>query len=215
MQDEVNEKTIALYIKTGKLTAQTLQKAMKAILSKGKKQLAKPPQGKQSLKQLMKQNAGVSNIEITEGNIKAFESTAKKYGIDFALKKDATESPPRYLVFFKGRDADVLTAAFKEFSAKKLTQEKKPSIRKLLSTLKEAAQGRNAERAKVKNKDRDGTHSLQGVSCLPCRGKCRLKNVRRCSGNTARNISYPKECAATLRYTTPTHRDTIRTVISC
>ena len=169
MQDEVNEKTIALYIKTGKLTAQTLQKAMKAILSKGKKQLAKQPQGKQSLKhdkqkiphgkqslkQLMKQNAGVSNIEITEGNIKAFESTAKKYGIDFALKKDATESPPRYLVFFKGRDADVLTAAFKEFSAKKLTQEKKPSIRKLLSTLKEAAQGKNAERAKVKNKDRE------------------------------------------------------------
>ena len=50
MQDEVNEKTIALYIKTGKLTAQTLQKAMKAILSKGKKQLAKPPQGKQSLR---------------------------------------------------------------------------------------------------------------------------------------------------------------------
>ena len=75
MQDEVNEKTIALYIKTGKLTAQTLQKAMKAILSKGKKQLSKPPQGKQSLKQLMKQNAGVSNIEITEGNIKAFEQT--------------------------------------------------------------------------------------------------------------------------------------------
>ena len=34
MQDEVNEKTIALYIKTGKLTAQTLQKAMKAILAK-------------------------------------------------------------------------------------------------------------------------------------------------------------------------------------
>ncbi|WP_430733797.1 PcfB family protein [Collinsella aerofaciens] len=122
---------------------------------KGEKQLSKPPQGKQSLKQLMKQNAGVSNIEITEGNIKAFEGTAKKYGIDFALKKDATESPPRYLVFFKGRDADVLTAAFKEFSAKKLTQEKKPSIRKLLSTLKEAAQGRNAERAKVKNKDRE------------------------------------------------------------
>ena len=75
MQDEVNEKTIALYIKTGKLTAQTLQKAMKAILSKGKKALSKPPQGKQSLKQLMKQNAGVSNIEITKDNIKAFEST--------------------------------------------------------------------------------------------------------------------------------------------
>ena len=119
MQDEVNEKTIALYIKTGKLTAQTLQKAMKAILSKGKKQLAKPPQGKQSLKQLMKQNAGVSNIEITDSNIKAFESTAKKYNIDFSLKKVKGEQT-RYLVFFKGRDADVMTAAFQEFSAKKL-----------------------------------------------------------------------------------------------
>ena len=152
MQDEVNEKTIALYIKTGKLTAQTLQKAMKAILSKGKKQLAKPPQGKQSLKQLMKQNAGVSNIEITKDNIKAFESTAKKYGIDFALKKDSTEIPPRYLVFFKGRDADALTAAFKEFSAKKLTQEQKPSIRKLIVSLKEKAAALNAQRDKVKNR---------------------------------------------------------------
>ena len=155
MQDEINEKTIALYIKTGRLTAETLQKAMKALLSQGKKQIEKPPHGKQTLRKLMKQNTGVSNIEITGENIKAFESTAKKYGIDFALKKDATESPPRYLVFFKGRDADVLTAAFKEFSAKKLTQDRKPSIRKLLSTLKEAAQGRNAERAKVKDKDRE------------------------------------------------------------
>ena len=101
----------------------------------------------------MKQNAGVSNIEITEGNIKAFESTAKKYGIDFALKKDATESPPRYLVFFKGRDADVLTAAFKEFSAKKLTQEKKPSIRKLLSSRSKKphrAETRNGQRSRTR-----------------------------------------------------------------
>ena len=157
MQDEVNEKVIALSIKANKLTAQLLQKSIKFMLSQAKKQLDKQttPQGRQTLKQLAKQNAGLSNIEITEGNIKAFEQTAKKYGIDFALKKDSTETPPRYLVFFKGRDADALTAAFKEFSAKKLTQEKKPSIRKLLSTLKEAAQGKNAERAKVKNKDRE------------------------------------------------------------
>ena len=155
MQDEINEKVVALSVKGAKLTAEMLQKAIKAMLAQAKKQQEKQPHGKQTLKQLAKQNAGLSNIEITEGNIKAFESTAKKYGIDFALKKDTTESPPRYLVFFKGRDADVLTAAFKEFSAKKLTQEKKPSIRKLLSTLKEAAQGRNAECAKVKNKDRE------------------------------------------------------------
>ncbi len=121
MQDEINEKTVALYIKTGKLTAEVLQKAMKAVLAQSKKQIGKQPHGKQTLKQLMKQNTGVSNIEITRDNIKAFQSTGKKYGIDFALKKGATEPPPRYLVFFKGRDADSLTAAFKEFSTKKLT----------------------------------------------------------------------------------------------
>ena len=103
MQDEINEKVVALSVKGAKLTAETLQKAIKAMLAQAKKQQEKQPHGKQTLKQLAKQNAGLSNIEITEGNIKAFEQTAKKYGIDFALKKDSTETPPRYLVFFKGR----------------------------------------------------------------------------------------------------------------
>ena len=158
MQDEVNEKTIALSIKTTKLTADVLQKSIRFILSQMKKEFEKVqtahPKGKQTLRQLMKQNAGVSNIEITEGNIKAFSGTAKKYGIDFALKKDASETPPRYLVFFKGRDADVMTAAFREFSQKKLTQEQKPSLRKILSVFKDAAQQKNVQRGKVKNKDR-------------------------------------------------------------
>lgn len=78
----------------------------------------------------------------------------KKYGIDFALKKDATEQPPRYLVFFKGRDADALTAAFREFSAKKLTQEQKPSIRKVLVAFKEKAKELNANRQQTKHKGR-------------------------------------------------------------
>ena len=157
MQDEVNEKTIALSIKATKLTAKLLQAVLKRLLAQAKKELEKqaaPKKGQQTIRQLMKHNTGVSNIEITDDNIKAFSDTAKKYGIDFALKKDATETPPRYLVFFKGRDADVLTAAFKEFSAKKLTQEKRPSIRKLISTFKEQAATKNAERGKVKKKDR-------------------------------------------------------------
>ena len=124
MQEQVNEKTVALYIKTGKLTAEMLQRAMKKLLSQMKKQADRPPHGKQTLKQLMKQNAGVSNIEITGEK------------------------------FFKGRDADVLTAAFQEFSAKKLTQDKKPSIRKLLSDFRQKAAALNVQREQVKNKDR-------------------------------------------------------------
>lgn len=154
MQDQVNEKVVAVSIKATKLTAVTLQIALKKVLAKMKAQRGKQPRGKQTLKQLMKQNTGISNIEITDGNIKDFTATAKKYGIDFALKKNITENPPRYLVFFKGRDIDVLTAAFKEFSAKKLTKEQKPSIKKLLATMKEKAAARNAQREQVKKKDR-------------------------------------------------------------
>ena len=45
MQDEVNEKVVSLAIKTSKLTAEVLQKAMKALLAKGKGQLTKAPHG--------------------------------------------------------------------------------------------------------------------------------------------------------------------------
>ena len=95
-------------------------------------------------------NTSISNIEITDGNIKAFSQTAKKYGIDFALKK----TDDRYLVFFKGRDADVLTAAFREFSKKKLDKERKPSVRENLTAKKAEVAKRSAARDKVKYMDR-------------------------------------------------------------
>lgn len=102
----------------------------------------------------MKQNTAISNLEITNDNIKAFSSTAKKYGLDFSLKKDSSTDPPRYLVFFKGRDADVMTAAFQEFTAKRLSQEKKPSIRKLLSSMKELAKQKSKVLDRNRQKDR-------------------------------------------------------------
>lgn len=154
MQDEINEKTVALYIKTGKLTAEVLQKAMKAALAQAKKQIGKQPHGKQTLKQLMKQNTGVSTIEITDENIKAFEPIARKHGLDYSLKKIKDENPPRYLVFFKGRDIDVMTEAFREFTATQLNRQKKPSIRKVLAAFKEKAKELNNNQDKVKNKDR-------------------------------------------------------------
>lgn len=108
----------------------------------------------------MNQRQGLTNIEITNWNIKSFERVANKYKIDFALKKDKSVDPPRYLVFFKAKDMDVMTAAFKEFSAKELTKMNKPSIRKRLlkyqsqarekiSSVKEPnrkIEGRNIER---------------------------------------------------------------------
>ena len=159
MQEEVTQRTVTLCIQTGKLTAELLQKAMKKVLAEMEKKLNRKktelPHGKQTLRQLMKHNTGVSNIEITDQNIRAFSSTAKKYGLDFALKKDTSGEIPRYLVFFKGRDADVITAAFREFSAKNLAREKKPSIHERLAQAKEKAKHQDLERGeKIKTRDR-------------------------------------------------------------
>ena len=155
MQEEVTRKTIALAIKTAKLDGKVLQAALRKLLQLYRKARDTPHHGKQTLKQLMQHGTGVSKIEITDANIKAFESTAKKYGIDFALKKDTTGEIPRSLVFFKGRDADAVTAAFREFSAKNLAKEKKPSIRRRLTKAKEQTKRQELERGeKVKNRDR-------------------------------------------------------------
>ena len=156
LQEEITQKTLGLCVEASKMTAQLLQQAMKKVLADMEKHKNNPQlrHGKQTLRQLMKHNAGVSNIEITDQNIRAFSSTAKKYGLDFALKKDTSGEHTRYLVFFKGRDADVITAAFREFSAKNLEKEKKLSIRKELDQAKQQAKAQHRQREKVKAKDR-------------------------------------------------------------
>lgn len=156
MEEEVTQKTIALTIQTTKLTANTLKDAIRKFLD-GQKQKERNPyqRGKQSVKQLMDQNTGVSNIEISDSNIKSFERVAKKYGIDFAVKKDRTGNPPKYLVFFKGRDTDVLNQAFREFVSGQLAKKEKPSIQQKLTHFKEIiSKGLNKERVKDRLKDR-------------------------------------------------------------
>ena len=62
----------------------------------------------------------LSNIEITDGNIRSFERVARKYGISYSLKKDKSQNPPRYLVFFRAKDKKVIEAAFREYTGKYL-----------------------------------------------------------------------------------------------
>ena len=155
MQEEVDQKTIALAVKTGKLTAQVLQAAIRKYLAARQKGTGKAHHGQQSLRQLKKDGSALSNIEITDQNIKAFDPIARKNGLDYNIKKIENGKSPTYLVSFKGKDIDVMTEAFREFTAKKLGRDKKPSIRKLLSTLKDKAAALNAQRDKVKKKDRE------------------------------------------------------------
>ena len=135
MQEEITQRTVSLSVEAGKMTADLLQKAVKKVLEQ--------------------HGASLTNIEITEQNIKAFSAVAKKYDIDYALKKDPTTDPPHYYVFFKAKDKDQLQPAFKEFTAMTLNREKRPTIRERLAQAQEQTKAKHREREKVKTKDRE------------------------------------------------------------
>ena len=136
MQEETTQKTIALAIKTSKLTASVLQKAMKMYLEHQKHK--EPSHGKIPVKKLVGQGAGAKSIEVTDDNIKAFERVARKYNVDFAVKRDKTTEPP-----------------FKEFVKVNEKKQQRPSLRQKLKGLqKMIAQNKNRERSREKNKDR-------------------------------------------------------------
>lgn len=110
------------------------------------------PHGKQSVKELIGQNQGVSTIESNDPDIKSFERVARKYGVDYAVKKVKTEDKPKYVIFFKARDADALTQAFTEYTRKSVEKEKRPSVLDKLHNLTEKVQNRVLERTKSKQR---------------------------------------------------------------
>ena len=142
MQEEVENRTINLAISTTRLTGRTIVAGIRKYLQhreKVKAQKVRDPavHGKQSVKQLLGQNQGATNVEIDKSGIKDFERLAKKYGVDFAVRKDKSVDPPRYLVFVRSKDADALDAICKEHQARSLTKDKKPSVLAQLKKFKE------------------------------------------------------------------------------
>ena len=149
MQEEVEQKTFNIVVSTTKLTARTILNAGKAAIQQ---QQAKMAGGKQSVRMLLRQNRGVSSVEIDKTNIRGFERYAKKYGIDYAIRKDNSEMPPRYLVFFKAPDAEAFQSAFKEYSASLLNKDKRPSV---LARLQELVQAAAELPGKVRHKEQE------------------------------------------------------------
>ena len=149
MQEEVEQKTFNIVVSTTKLTARTILNAGKAAIQQ---QQAKMAGGKQSVRMLPRQNRGVSSVEIDKTNIRGFERYAKKYGIDYAIRKDNSEMPPRYLVFFKAPDAEAFNSAFKEYSASLLNKGNRPSV---LARLQELVQAAAELPGKVRHKEQE------------------------------------------------------------
>ena len=70
MQEEVTGKSVAVIIKGAKISEKVLEKALGKLLEAQKNKHPKVHRGKQTLKQLAGQNAGLANIEITDQNIR-------------------------------------------------------------------------------------------------------------------------------------------------
>lgn len=154
MQEEIENRTVNLAISASKLTSKTILDGIRVYLQNRRKKKIEHGgvKGKQSVKQLIGQNQGVSHIDVGQTEIKGFERIAKKYGVDFAVTKDRSQVPPHYLIFFKARDADALTAVYKEYCQETLIQKKKPSVLAVLKHFKEIAINLNGkEREKRKD----------------------------------------------------------------
>lgn len=146
MQEEIENRTENLAISTTKLTARGIirlaAKGLAYIKRKSREAALKneKPDGRQTIQQLIGQNQGVTNIDISQTDLKGFEKYARKYGVDYAITKDKSVFPPKYLVFFKARDADAMTAAFNAYSAEVLAKSKRPStlskLHKLIDAVK-------------------------------------------------------------------------------
>ena len=166
MQEEVENRTLTLIVSGTKFTGRLFKAAIsKYMAHRREKKLEKQrsrdspvtPKGKQTVKQLSGQNQGVSNIEINDPSIRDFERIARKYGVDYAVKKDRSASPPKYLIFFKARDADALTAAFSEYTQKKVKKadrSERPSVLAKLAQFKELLKNTVVDRSRRKELER-------------------------------------------------------------
>lgn len=112
VQEYTSEKMIALEVRAVRLSVNELRETMKRFLASQNNRGQRIYKGKQSFRHLVEGNGNgqLTNIEITDQNIKAFNRTAHKFGIDYALRKDSSVRPPKYLVFFKAKDNEVMTA---------------------------------------------------------------------------------------------------------
>ena len=153
MQEEVESRTLTLAVNGTKFTGRMLKAAVAKFMAyrRNHKAANAHPKGKQTVKQLTRQGQGVNTMEIADENLRQFERIARKYGVDYAVRRDKDAEPPRFLLFFKGRDADAITAAFKEFMTAKERKSERPSV---LQKLRELVPVAGAQKEKKRELER-------------------------------------------------------------
>ncbi len=145
VNEDNSEKSLRLVIRSSELAAKQIVKELSKFLDRHKQKKATKEvqtehmKGKQTVKQLIGQNQGVSSLPVGETGLKDFERIAKKYGVDFAIVKDKAVTPAKYMVFFKAKDADAIAQVLAEYTQKQMKKQSqnRPSILETLKKFKE------------------------------------------------------------------------------
>ena len=108
---DISRRTIALSIRMGKLTAWTLAWALRAAGQNIQKGTHNSPHGRQSVRQLMKQGKATNSLPVEAP--REFDRVARRWNVDYAFYKNGNG---KYLLFFKSKQDDAITACFGEYS---------------------------------------------------------------------------------------------------
>ena len=88
MQEDVDNKAIALTVKASKLTAKALYKALAAVMRIIKKshKKAQATHGRQSVRELMNHGVATNTIPLG-GDTRLFDRVARKWNVDYSFHK--------------------------------------------------------------------------------------------------------------------------------
>ncbi len=172
MQEETTQKTIALVFRASSFTARHFEAVLREakrdmerhdtkvqnqrnmnrqLKAAGKAKNATVKHGKMKVSDLIGQGQGASTIQIPD-DIRMFQRIAQRHNVDFAIKKDKTVEPPKYTVFFKARDNDVITDCFKDYLSRQEKARNHQPFKKVIENFRERAEQINRSLKKVINR---------------------------------------------------------------
>ncbi len=151
IDEEISRSTIAISIRASKLTARGLAYALGEAAKKIRKSQA--PQGKQTVKQLLRQVGETSAIDLP-GRAKDFDRVARRWGVDYAIKR---VEKGKYLLFFKAKQADAITGCFSEYSRRMMNRgrDRRVPLREQLKRAQELVRDQPRQKGRTKEAERE------------------------------------------------------------
>lgn len=151
------KKILSLTRTTTAITSDVLKEMMRNFLSGNAEKKGRISVRK--LKNRAQENGGkLENIEISDQNIGDFLDTAKKYDIDFALKKDSGNDV--FHVIFEAKTTDDFKRAFSEYASRKQKEIAKKQPYTTRKDLRRAVQLIRQNEPKHKEKVREKSQDI-------------------------------------------------------